>query len=130
MTDEDKRTKKVQDSYRRLASEICALAIKDKKKYEAHIEKARTKGRKEAVRTEIALHQTKRFLKSDWYEDLKTLAFGDFQKMSDRPIYGGKRYSGLNYKNTDEKIKEIKKKYANGINGKIIEEMIKKIEKY
>lgn len=34
MTDEDRRCKKVQDSYRRLAREICALAFKDIKKYE------------------------------------------------------------------------------------------------
>jgi len=37
----------------------------------------------------------------------------------------GERYSGMNYRNTPEKIEELKKKYANGITPEILDELLR-----
>ena len=37
----------------------------------------------------------------------------------------GERYSGMNYKNTPEKIEELRRKYANGITSVILDELLR-----
>lgn len=36
-----------------------------------------------------------------------------------------KRYSGMSYRNTPEKIEELKRKYANGITPEILDELLR-----
>lgn len=37
----------------------------------------------------------------------------------------GERYSGRSYRNTPEKIEELKRKYANGITPEILDELLR-----
>jgi hypothetical protein len=68
---------KIRNAYRKLASDIIVQAIKDKEKYEKFLATGKRAENRGLYVSEHDYYTAQRFLKSDWCEMLKSLAFGD-----------------------------------------------------